>query len=494
MKKILFSALLFLTQITAWAGNGKLVDSVVYFNYEDARFKRDNNYKIANSYDERGRLSEMIRSEWNDSLHKVVPHERVRYAYDVNDSIVKVEQSFADSATNTWICSMREISAFDLDGRRTLTERYLFENGAVAVSSKKNTFEFSGNNLVSHTSYIWNSGSKSWQPSNKDIYEYSSENALVSDIKLRYKDENWVQLSKSVYTYTNSLKTQKIESVATADGWKNSVREQWTYSGTLCSMYIRQSWNNSAWQEQERSVFGYNADEFCISKNRTTPLEKEILQWDDKQNITLHEVDKYYAECDSWVLAKQSQYTLTYNAQNLKTKINYKYISYSFNPCYRSECYPDSQFESITSYEYDSTNTLTSTLLSYYYCSVTTPYIKTVYIRNNSEGTDIKRSFIVTEDNKIQEETFTYYRTSADTIPAPVQNIFPNPFSNQLSVNIAGTEKGEVMIYDANAMLLLKTELNPPNNVIETSSLPKGLYYIKVSDSKGTNTYKVLKQ
>lgn len=495
MKKILFTAFLTLTQMTTWAGNGKLVDSVVYFNYEDARFKRDNNYKIANSYDEKGRLSEMIRSEWNDSLRKTVPHLRARYAYDANDSIIKVEQSFADSATNTWTCSMREISAFDLDRRRTLTERYLLENGVVAVSSKKNTFEFSGNNLVSHTSYIWDSGSKSWQASDKEIHEYSSENALVSDIKLRYKDENWVELSKSVYTYTNSLKTEKIESAATTDGWKDSVREQWAYTGTLCSTYIRQKWSNSAWQEQERSVFEYNEDEFCISKNRTTPSEKEIVQWDNNQNITLREVNKYYAECDKWVLALKTEYARSYNSLKAVTEIKQKHISYSINPCYPSSYFPDSKYECNETYIYDSANVLKSKLIGFSYLSGGAPFERTDYAYNEADGIGTQLFYTWSNSQwQLQKETFTYYRTSADTVPAPVQIVFPNPFANQLSVTIAGTETGEIMIYDANAMLLLKTELDPPTSVIETSSLPKGIYYVKVSDSNGTNTYKVLKQ
>ncbi len=494
MKKNILAALFCIIPAAAWADQTKLIDSVVYTNHDFARYHPTMNNKNAYSYDEKGRVSTMIRSQCKDSASKLFPVEKNRYSYNENDSIIKYEQSFTDTADNTWKCHIREFTEFDALGRRVSEERYVL-NGEIAPESKKTTRVFTGNNLTELTYYAWNAESKSWQPSEKFSFEYSADNSIASELKSIYTQETWKPAAKATFLYNNSLKTAKTTLTASTDGWSNQQLESWAYTDTFCAEYVRQSWNGSEWIEQEKITYLYNAASQCISQNKLTPLAMEKRQWDDRHKLTLLEQQKYYPECAKWLLTLRDEYTWSYNAFDSVSEIEAKHLAYSINPCYPSSFYPDSKYETVTQYAYDSTNALTEKTLCFQTYGYITPYMKTQYARNEIDGTYAVRSYSKTSSSwQLQDETITYYRTSADTIPAPTQQVYPNPVGNHIFVTIAGNEKGEVKIYDVNASLVLTAELPTAVSQINTSALPDGIYYLKVSDSRGTNTYKILKQ
>ncbi len=71
-------------------------------------------------------------------------------------------------------------------------------------------------------------------------------------------------------------------------------------------------------------------------------------------------------------------------------------------------------------------------------------------------------------------------------------NVFPNPFSNQLT--LSGIS-GKVMVFNAIGQKVLNLQVSGNDETIDTSSLPKGAYILKAYDANGLNnkTIKLIK-
>lgn len=62
--------------------------------------------------------------------------------------------------------------------------------------------------------------------------------------------------------------------------------------------------------------------------------------------------------------------------------------------------------------------------------------------------------------------------------------VFPNPATNQLTINLSGLQAGHVSIYNVDGKLLSQTQ-QPANNTVDVNELAKGIYVaeVKVKDA-----------
>jgi hypothetical protein len=68
-------------------------------------------------------------------------------------------------------------------------------------------------------------------------------------------------------------------------------------------------------------------------------------------------------------------------------------------------------------------------------------------------------------------------------------NVYPNPFNDQLMVK---GENGLLELRDINGKLIHSEELTG-NSIIETSALPSGMYFLQLTNDRGTALQKVIK-
>ncbi|WP_395074690.1 T9SS type A sorting domain-containing protein [Flavobacterium sp.] len=70
--------------------------------------------------------------------------------------------------------------------------------------------------------------------------------------------------------------------------------------------------------------------------------------------------------------------------------------------------------------------------------------------------------------------------------------IYPNPAQNVVNVEVDGLN--EIEVYDINGRFLLKKQMSENKNVIDISSLSKGIYVLKVSTENGIGNFKIIKE
>ena len=77
-----------------------------------------------------------------------------------------------------------------------------------------------------------------------------------------------------------------------------------------------------------------------------------------------------------------------------------------------------------------------------------------------------------------------YLTTSVSTIDALPFNIYPNPAKNIVSIRIENNGNYKVEIYNGYGKVLLEDSLTSLHKTIEISTLPTGVYLVRISNEK----------
>lgn len=72
-------------------------------------------------------------------------------------------------------------------------------------------------------------------------------------------------------------------------------------------------------------------------------------------------------------------------------------------------------------------------------------------------------------------------------------NIYPNPTSNNVTVELLTNEISTLEVYDFSGKFLFTQMLNDKTNTINIENLTSGIYFFKVNSSEGTSTNKIIK-
>lgn len=71
--------------------------------------------------------------------------------------------------------------------------------------------------------------------------------------------------------------------------------------------------------------------------------------------------------------------------------------------------------------------------------------------------------------------------------------VYPNPFNHELIINLRELNSAQLLVFDAMGKLTIEKQLNTAMNRIDFSSLPSGIYFIRLQTASQAFTKKVIK-
>ena len=113
-------------------------------------------------------------------------------------------------------------------------------------------------------------------------------------------------------------------------------------------------------------------------------------------------------------------------------------------------------------------------------CNLEVPLSSEAAYKNADVWKDFK-----TVKGTLSTDTFT---TQKETV------LYPNPFSDELFVELNSTDAAQAEIIDLNGKKLFEKSLNKDNNKIDTCNLLSGMYFVKISEGNDTTIKKVIKR
>jgi hypothetical protein len=306
-----------------------------------------------------------------------------------------------------------------------------------SIKGKTSGYFYDANhNLTNVLSQIWN-GSQ-WVNSRQTMATYDAANNQTSWLSQTWNGSVWVNIEQILSTYDS----------------KNNL-----------TLELGQDWNGSVWVNYAQNTYTYDARNNCTS----TLTQK----WDGSQ----------------WV--NYGNYLSDYDANN-------NMLSYLVKK-WEGSAWVNSL---LINYTYDARNNLISYLFGKWNGSawVNSSRLDFTYDANDFRQSSTGRYWDSTGARVIGgDSAFFYYHTVLGINDRMVQTgnltVYPNPASDYITIETpAGQTQGSVSIINQDGRQLLTLRITQSKTPCKISSLPVGMYLVRLTNGRTVWTGKFIKQ
>lgn len=332
---------------------------------------------------------------------------------------------------------------------------------------KLNEWNISGNNWVSDYSYYetkdedgkliihyergWDDTYQTFTQGNKEIYTYDVGGLKTIKEDRDWNNNTWEEYSKTYFSYDgNNNCIEELEKRYISSGvWRDNWKTQYTYNAENKKLTEQQWGYDSYWEEwfdYSKTTYTYY-DNGLIQEEFTEKYDYDNSQWYDlaktKYYYLANGLLEYKEELDLQEPDNNLKYEYTYNADNQETS----FFLYSWNGSDWTRFYK----------VYDNYDT-------------------------NGNQIDFYSQLLDGTWNNFQKEEYTWneFATDVSNIKINEVNIYPNPASDIININLDTEKIFSCEIVDIYGKIVLKS--NTKKVVI--SKLPASVYFIRVNNQK----------
>lgn len=305
--------------------------------YENKNFhlqdKRWEGFKDEASFDELDRRTALTHFQWNGEKNEWVGQNRETFAYRAAGNLSKREEFFWFEELATWTLQSTETFSYNDQGQETYWEktyRYDLGSGPIVEEKREQTYDASGNELVSTYSKL-NLVTFEWQVYEHLEQSYDSQNYLISK---RYTYWDW-HLDTAFLKETNDYTRTADGQVETEERYGYDINGEQVY-GTL---------NQYAYDSQQRQIDRIRSIR-DLERELWVPQQKTESPYTSFGYRDFFAVYGWDEEKNSWV--GKSRTSFDYNAEQITTRrtnafwreqqgdwfVTYGDI-YAFGPCKR---------------------------------------------------------------------------------------------------------------------------------------------------------------
>jgi hypothetical protein len=378
-----------------------------------------------------------ISLEWN------IASRCIDIIYDANYN--ETSRLWQEMTGSTWVNSTLITNTYDLNNNQTshLSQSW---SGSEWLNEIKFTYTYdANNNQISNKEEIW-TGSY-WFNYSQSLYTYDANSNQISGLMQVWNNSTWE--NHSLYTYTYDANNHPIVYLFqywNGIDWDNFSQSTYTYDENYnLTSVLRKTWNGSAWEDSWESTYTYDANSNLINELR--------------QNWNGTTWENYWLD------------TYTYDENN--NVLNYSWENWngsSWVHCLQ------------INYTYDSDNLMQSNVLIWW----------------NDTGSAIEE----------MDSTYYYFHTVLGVEERENKlecfSIFPNPNNGKftiignnpvISVEIYNS-LGELIFFENNLSGEASMENGPTKTKpqINISTLPRGVYFVRVLDETTVELGKLIKE
>jgi hypothetical protein len=480
-------------------GAGIEYDSVVYYIYSSAD-DSVRSEKRTFTYDNSSQIAEKLTYKWDANIKIWIIKTKDIWEYDQWANLVLAKRYGYDNGS--WIGYSKDENAYDEYGNEIMFTLYDSWNDTLdffVPSFKKETTWLNGV-VTSWTTYNWiedysddvNHGR--WLPKDRTESTLNVNGDISAKIMFNWSvnQNSWINNSKSDYTFDEHGRTVSNQiSLYQNDQWVNSSKIITTYTDSL---YVTLMYS-----------FNTLLNDWEINYKLTGIL-------DSQNNILSVESYNYFAPDDLWQLSTKYEYTYD-NGGNKTSEIaaNWNAISSEFEYIYKNVYGYDANKNMILS-----SNFLWDTIKGDWSEDRRTEVIKDIYgntitiflLFSDSTGykhidyVDDNGNAILYEHYQGFPDNWTLYKRGyyfvKEEIPTNVQiveqaglDIFPNPAFDFIRIN-GNIENGRIKIYDLQGNLKIEKSIGEEREV-SISGLPNGTYILIIYSPEGMCKFHLVK-
>ena len=344
-----------------------------------------------------------------------------------------------------------------------------------------NTYD-ADNNLTEKIFQTWDSDATTWRNGSKDVINYSG-NQKSSEFYYTYFSDKWNEKSNTKYTYNSGKLAEELsqKNNTTFTAMVNNIKLKYIYNGNFLIERVKQKWLDyaSIWENDEKIIYEYFGEN--ISKESTVSWSVSQQDWGasgyketnysyNSNNLISESIASLRIISNSVVEYKGTdKYNYTYSTnQVIATHQQKKLTGDDGWKNYAQQIRKTNADDSLTEHIYQNWNTELNNWK---------PYLRIVYF-----WSDVETDFTLSLEESVPEKI--------------VLSIFPIPVKNKLNIHFS--KKIEVhstlFFYDLNGKEILKKTIPPTNQktVVEIPKISGSLFFLKITNKFGSNTYKIV--
>jgi hypothetical protein len=344
-------------------------------------------------------------------------------------------------ANGTWKNSMKLTNTFDSNGNiiKESTESWddLLKAWGNAMVT---THTLNSNSTINYSiTQSWNNVAGAWEDMQKTIYTYDGSKKLLTQKVQMFFGTEWMDFGLTTNTYngSNQLEKSVVQSLDFMTmGMVNSTQSVNTYNadGTE-NQSTAQKWNiaMSSWENTSRTTNAYTSG----------------------KKMSSMVIENYTGGV--WVNSMKT--SMTYNGDgSIKESLSQKWnVS--------SGTWVDSDKAVYSLYPDGSINQM----------------LLTEWKADLSKWENQSRI------------TYTYKTTSVSQLETSKIKVFPNPFSNSISIEYNSLNVSDIQLYNSNGQLVRTIGKGESLSTINLSALKNGVYILKVNTPESQKVVKLLK-
>lgn len=273
------------------------------------------------------------------------------FEYDARGNHTVTNQ-FNWNPSSGWVPIDRLVMSYDSAGNDTTLSYSVWNSGKFIPSYRAKSKYDSQSNLLSTTTYNWDSQKVDWAPNSQLVFTLLPNGKEHTIHYYNWQNEQWVKTSKRDYFYDTSGNNLEVELEASWIGnedWKPSHKTERTYDVagnmlTRISSYYSEG-TNINWFPHYKDEYTYDANNRELSARTsewtnnawllTKKTEKQYDQWGNTMSIE----DSIWNNTDSAMLPStrsEYAYNIDISASNLLLPLqyqgfsNHQLISYHF--------------------------------------------------------------------------------------------------------------------------------------------------------------------
>jgi hypothetical protein len=345
-----------------------------------------------------------------------------------------------DWVDGNWKATSKFTNAFDSNGNIIKVTIEVWDELFGIWDKTATTHTLNSNSMIDYSiTQMWNNDENNWANSQKTIYTYDGSKRILTEKMQMWMDPDWMDVSISTNTYNaNGLLINKLSKNGFFGSMSNFMQVDYSYNpdGTENQTMI-QIWNTESqtWKNEMRSTNTYDA-----SKKISSVLTESDV-------------------AGAWVNSMNS--TLSYNPDgSVKESLGRDWIDGIWVDAWK---------------EFQTYNTNGS---------VKEKLIKDWIQENNDWENASRWTFTYDASSSIQSQL-----AGADQL-----KVFPNPFSNSISIEYNSLNVSDIQLYNSNGQLVRTIRKGEPLSTINLFALKNGVYILKVTTPESQKVVKLLKQ
>jgi len=319
-------------------------------------------------------------------------------------------------------------------------------------------------NLLSELCQTWNC--IGWDDVIRIFNNYNSQNRIISSTQQQRNDGDWTNEVQYLWTYDAvNNQTTVLQQNWSYGSWVDGLKTTNTYDSrnNLINVLNQSSWNG---QNQDQTILTYNSIDSVTNKlfqswdDNWSDYKQEIFTYNN-ENRRINEFDQsWYGSY--WVNSLKD--TLTYDVNNNLTDIKGKYWN---------ETTWINIWQRIETFTYDANNLKNSDVFKYW----------------NSNGNNIMYG----------DSSYYYFHIVLGlndlTKDFAKIAIYPNPATDKITIKTSSTHpQSQLSLISPAGQEVLTRQIIQPKTQLDISSLPSGVYIVRLTNDQKVETVKLMKQ